>query len=112
MRNGSGSPVRNGCPVSMSSMRMRGFVDHGKLGDARRKIDPVSHLDEIAETVGGIDHEGFPPFPLQDQDGADIGVGQFQGPLQGDRKEVLAVEGDVAEIGEFLQGGELRGPRS
>ncbi len=46
---------------------------------------------------------------LQDQDGADIGVGQFQGALQGDRKQVVAVECDVAEIGKFFQRGELRG---
>ncbi len=88
----------------------RGFVDHGELGDARRKIHPVSHLDKLAESVGGMDHEGIPFLSLQDQDGADIGVGQFQGALQGDRKQVVAVEGDVAEIGEFLQCGELRGP--
>ena len=64
----------------------RGFVDHGELCDTRRKIDPVSDLDEIAQPVGGMDHEGFPSFSLQDQDGADIGVGQLQRPLQGDRK--------------------------
>ena len=43
-------------------------------------------LEKLAETVCGVDHEGIPFLPLQDQDGADIGVGQFQGPLQGDRK--------------------------
>jgi hypothetical protein len=57
-----------------------------------------------------MDHEGFPTFSLQDQNGADIGVGQLQSPFQGDRKQVFAVECDVAEVGEFLQGGQLGGP--
>ena len=39
-----------------------GFVDYGKLGDARPEIHPVSLLDELAETIGGIDDEGLPAF--------------------------------------------------
>ena len=85
----------------------RGFVDHRKLGDARCKIHSFSRLDTLAEAECGLDHEGLPFLSLQDQDGTDIGVGQFQGALQGNLKQVVAVECDIAEIGKFFQRGEL-----
>jgi len=85
----------------------RGLVDHGELGNALGKIDPVAALQFFPVTDGGVDNKGVPPAPLEDQHGADVSVDHLHRPLQGDVEQIFRFEGDMAEIRQFLEGRDL-----
>jgi len=79
--------------------QQRRFVDDGKFGDTRRKINSISLFYYTAQANAGLDKEGLSIGIFEEQYRAYIGIDDFKGPLQGYIEEIFRVEGNITEIG-------------